>query len=106
MKTRIHFEVLNSKMVLSYRKIFVESCTINFMMQTAVMSTKYRSGFCLIFNLRINLDTTSRVPARRALPVAIHRQGFRDGHETFHDSYGRAHPNNDEGVGQRKLERC
>ena len=41
MKTRIHFEVLNlSKMVLNYRKNFVKSGTINFMMQTAVMGTK------------------------------------------------------------------
>ena len=40
MKTRIHFAVLNlSKMVLNYRKNFVKSCTINFMMQTAVMGT-------------------------------------------------------------------
>ena len=38
MKTRIHFEVLNlSKIVLTHRKNFVESCTINFIMQTAVM---------------------------------------------------------------------
>jgi hypothetical protein len=43
MKTRIHFEVLNSlKMVLNYRKNFVESCTINFMMQTAFMGTENR----------------------------------------------------------------
>ena len=38
MKTRIHFAVLNlSKMVLNYRKNLVKSCTINFIMQTAVM---------------------------------------------------------------------
>ena len=68
MKTRIHFEVLNlSKMVLNYRKNFVGSCTINFMMQTAVMGTKYRSGFHFIFDLRINLDMISQVPAGAAL---------------------------------------
>jgi hypothetical protein len=63
MKTRIHFEVLNfSKMVLNYRKNFVESCTIIFMMQTAVMGTKYRSGFHFIFDLRINLKMIARYP--------------------------------------------
>jgi hypothetical protein len=63
MKTRIHFEVLNlSKMVLNYRKNFVGSCTINFIMQTAVMGTKYRSGFHFIFDLRINLKMIVRNP--------------------------------------------
>ena len=37
------------------------------MMQTAVMGTKYRSGFHFIFDLRINLDMISQVPAGRAL---------------------------------------
>jgi hypothetical protein len=32
------------------------------MMQTAVMGTKYRSGFHFIFDLRINLDMISQVP--------------------------------------------
>jgi hypothetical protein len=55
MKTRIHFEVLNlSKVVLNYRKNFVESCTTNFMMQTAVMVAKYRYGFRFIYNLWID----------------------------------------------------
>ena len=64
----IHFEVLNlSKIVLNYRENFVKSCTINFMMQTAVMGTKYRSGFHFIFDLRINLDMISQVPAGAAL---------------------------------------
>jgi hypothetical protein len=72
MKTRIHFEVLNlSKMVLNYRENFVKSCTINFMMQTAVMGTKYRSGFHSIFNLRINLDMISQVPVGGPLTVGI-----------------------------------
>ena len=63
MKTRIHFAVLNlSKMVLNYRKNLVKSCTINFVPQTAVMGTKYRSGFHFIFDLRINLDMISQVP--------------------------------------------
>ena len=63
MKTCIHFEVLNlSKMVLNYRKNFVGSCTINFIMQTAVMGTKYRSGFHFIFDLRINLKMIVRNP--------------------------------------------
>ena len=63
MKTRIHFEVLNlSKIVLNYRKNFVKSCTINFMMQTAVMGTKYRSGFHFIFDLRVNLKMIVRYP--------------------------------------------
>ena len=39
-----------SKVVLNYRKNFVESCTTNFMMQTAVMGAKYRSGFRSIYN--------------------------------------------------------
>ena len=44
MKTRIHFEVLNlPKMVLSYRKNFVESGTINFIMKIAVVGTENRS---------------------------------------------------------------
>jgi hypothetical protein len=63
MKTRIHFEVLNlSKMVLNYRENFVKSCTINFIMQTAVMGTKFRSGFHFIFDLRINLKMIVRYP--------------------------------------------
>ena len=64
MKTRIHFEVLNSsKMVLNYRKNFVESCTINFMMQTAVMGAEYRSGLRFILNLWIKFEMMTRVPA-------------------------------------------
>ena len=63
MKTRIHFEVLYlSKMILNYRKNFVESCTINFMMQTAVMGTENRSGLRFIFNLWIKIDMMSQVP--------------------------------------------
>ena len=69
MKTRIHFEVLNlSKMVLNYRKNFVKSCTINFIMQTAVMGTENRSGLRFVFNLRIKIDMMSEVPVGRALP--------------------------------------
>ena len=71
MKTRIHFEVLNlSKMVLNYRKNFVKSCTINFIMQTAVMGTENRSGLRFVFNLRIKIDMMSEVPVgrSRALP--------------------------------------
>ena len=68
MKTRIHFEVLNlSKMVLNYRKNFVKSCTINFIMQTAVMGTENRSGLRFVFNLRIKIDMMSEVPVGRAL---------------------------------------
>ena len=70
MKTRIHFEVLNlSKMVLNYRKNFVKSCTINFIMQTAVMGTENRSGLRFVFNLRIKIDMMSEVPVGRALPT-------------------------------------
>ena len=62
MKTRIHFEVLNlSKMVLNYRKNFVKSCTINFIMQTAVMGTENRSGLRFVFNLQIKIDMMSEV---------------------------------------------
>jgi hypothetical protein len=49
-------------MVLNYRENFVKSCTINFMMQTAVMGTKYRSGFHFIFDLQINLKMIVRYP--------------------------------------------
>ena len=71
MKTRIHFEVLNlSKMVLNYRKNFVKSCTINFIMQTAVMGTENRSGLRFVFNLRIKIDMMSEVPVGRALTAA------------------------------------
>ena len=70
MKTRIHFEVLNlSKMVLNYRKNFVKSCTINFIMQTAVMGTENRSGLRFVFNLRIKIDMMSEVPVGRALAM-------------------------------------
>ena len=63
MKTRIHFAVLNlSKMVLNYRKNLVKSCTINFVMQTAVIGTKYRSGFHFILDLRVNLKMIVRYP--------------------------------------------
>ena len=71
MKTRIHFEVLNlsKKKSTKLQKNFVESCTINFMMQTAVMGTKYRSGFHFIFDLRINLKMIVRYP--RGEPYAV-----------------------------------
>jgi hypothetical protein len=49
-------------MVLNYKNNFVEWCTINFIMQTAVMGTKYRSGFHFIFDLRINLKMIVRYP--------------------------------------------
>ena len=63
MKTRIHFEVLNlSKMVLNYRKNLYYYSRLNFILQNAVMGTKYRSGFHSIFDLRINLDMISQVP--------------------------------------------
>ena len=63
MKTSIHFAVLNlSKMVLNYRKNLVKSCTINFVPQTAVMGTKYRSGFHFIFDLRVNLKMIVMYP--------------------------------------------
>jgi hypothetical protein len=39
------------------------------MMQTAVMGTKYRSGFHFIFDLRINLDMISQVPVGGPLPT-------------------------------------
>ena len=39
------------------------------MMQTAVMGTKYRSGFHFIFDLRINLDMISQVPVGGPLPI-------------------------------------
>jgi hypothetical protein len=73
-KTSIHFEVLNlSKMVLNYRKNFVESCTINFVMQTAIMGTENRFGFHFRFNLGIKMDMMTQVPAGRALPVCAAR---------------------------------
>jgi hypothetical protein len=72
MNTRIHFEVLNlSKMVLNHKNNFVEWCTINFIMQTAVMGTKYRPGFHFIFDLRINLKIIVRYP--RGEPYATER---------------------------------
>ena len=72
MKTRIHFEVLNlSKMVLNYRKNLYYYSRLNFILQNAVMGTKYRSGFHSIFDLRINLDMISQVPVGGALPKPI-----------------------------------
>ena len=71
MKTRIHFEVLNlSKMVLNYRKNLYYYSRLNFILQNAVMGTKYRSGFHSIFDLRINLDMISQVPVGGALLLA------------------------------------
>ena len=45
------------------------------MMQTAVMGTKYRSGFHFIFDLRINLDMISQVPAGAALTEGARGDG-------------------------------
>ena len=70
MKTRIHFEVLNLfKIVLNYRKNLYYYSRLNFILQTAVMGTKYRSGFHSIFDLRINLDMISQVPVGGALTM-------------------------------------
>ena len=65
MKTRIHFEVLNvsqKKNGTKLQKDFVESGTINFIMQTAVMGTENRSGLRFEFNLWIKIDMMSQEP--------------------------------------------
>ena len=50
------------------------------MMQTAVMGTKYRSGFHFIFDLRINLDMISQVPVGGALTSSQYLQV----HQTYY----------------------
>jgi hypothetical protein len=52
------------------------------MMQTAVMGTKYRSGFHFIFDLRINLDMISQVLVPVGGPLAMHGENLRKFTET------------------------
>jgi hypothetical protein len=89
MKTRIHFEVLNlSKMVLNYWKNLYYYSRLNFILQTAVMGTKYRSGFQSIFDLRINLEMISQVLVGGALTMGSPHRTCLYMYDNFFNLYG------------------